>query len=80
MIKLTIVSVKSKAEHEVTWIEINTPDGNFVIQPCHAPTTFIVSAEKDFIFCSTTGKHETIVPTQPAILYISRTEALLLLN
>lgn len=80
MIKLTIVSVKSKIEHEVSWIEINTPDGNFVIQPFHTPTTFVLSAHKEFLYCLKTGKHETLIPEEPAILYISRSKALLLLN
>lgn len=78
--KLTIISFKGKVEAEVAWIEVNTPDGNFVIQPHHTPTTFIVSAYKDFIYCLKTGKHEVIIPEQQTILYITRTEALLFLN
>ncbi len=78
--KLTIVSVKSKAEHEVTWMELNTPDGNFVIQPHHSPTTFVLSAHKEFIYCLKTGKHETLIPEKPAILSLTRSEALLLLT
>lgn len=80
MIKLTIVSTKSKTEHETSWLEVNTPDGNFIVQPQHAPTTFVLSAHQEFIYCLKTGKHETITPTEPALLYVNRTEALLLLK
>ncbi len=61
-------------------MELNTPDGNFVIQAHHSPTTFVLSAHKEFAYCFKTGKHETLIPEKPAILYITRSEALLLLN
>ena len=80
MITLTIVSAKSKTEHEVSWMEINTPDGNFVIQPHHVPTTFVLSPFQECIYCLKTGKHETITPEKPAILSITRDRATLLLT
>jgi hypothetical protein len=78
--KLTIVSLKSKTEHHAVWIEINTPDGNFVLQPHYSPTTFILVAHKDFTYCLTTGKLETITLEKEALLSVTRTSALLLLN
>lgn len=78
--KLTIVSLKGKSEHHVVWIEINTPDGNFVIQPQHAPTTFILSEHRDFTYCLTTGKLETFTLKRSALLSIQRRSALLLID
>jgi len=78
--KLTIVSLKSKVEHHIVWIEINTDHGNFVLQPNYTPTTFVLVANKDFIYCLSTGKLETITLEKQAILSVTRTSALLLLN
>ena len=69
--KLVILTTESKTEHEVVWIEANTPDGNFVIQPQHAPTTLILSPEKNFIYCLKTGKHEVLTPAKGGILHIN---------
>ena len=78
--KLTIVSLKGKTEHHIVWIEINTADGNFVLQPNYAPTTFVLVANKDFTYCLATGKLETITLEKQALLSLTRTSALLLLS
>lgn len=78
--KLTIVSLKGKTEQHVAWIEINTPDGNFVLQPNYSPTTFILVTHKDFTYCLATGKLETITLEKQALLSVTRTSALLLLS
>ena len=80
MIKLIIISTTSKTEHEVVWIEANTPDGNFVIQPEHIPTTLMLSPGKELIYCFQTGKHETIVPEKKGVLHITRTKVTILLS
>lgn len=77
--KLTILSLQKKEEHNIAWIEINTPDGNVIIQPEHAPTTFILSAEKECIYCLKTGKHETLIIKKTTILQVSRKEVFLML-
>ncbi|MFT6765757.1 MAG: F0F1-type ATP synthase epsilon subunit [Alteromonas naphthalenivorans] len=80
MINLKIISPVSKTEHQVVWLEANTPEGNFVIQPDHIPTTLVLSAGKDFMYCFQTGKHETIIPERGGILHVTRTEATVLLS
>ncbi len=78
--KLTVMSLQEKSEHEIVWIEVNTPDGNFIIQPGHSPTTLIVSAGKEFTYCLKTGKHELISIEKTSILQVHRHSALLLLT
>lgn len=75
IIHLTLISPTKKVEYEVVWIEVNTPDGNFIIQPQHAPTTFILSAHKPLLFCFQTGKQETFTPEKNGILQVTRTSA-----
>ncbi len=67
-------------EYEVVWVEINTPDGNFVIQKEHVPTLFIVSPEKEIIFKLRTGKQEVRILKDGGILEVTRTEALLIVD
>lgn len=78
--KLVIISPTKREEHEVVWIEINTPEGNFVIQNGHASTTFVLSAKQDIIFCFKTGKQTTITPDQGGILEITVQSAMALLE
>lgn len=80
MIKLTIISPTSKTEHEVVWIEANTPQGNFIIQPEHIPTTLLLSTGKDLIYCFQTGKHETFKIETSGILHVTRNGATVLLS
>lgn len=80
MIKLIIISPTSKIEHEVVWIEANTPDGNFVIQPGHIPTTLMLSPGKELVYCFQTGKHETINLKKGGILHLTRKNATVLLS
>jgi F0F1-type ATP synthase epsilon subunit len=80
MILLKIVSPTSKTELEVAWIEANTSEGNFIIQPEHMPTTLVLSAGKELLYCFQTGKHETITPEKGGLLHITRTEATVLLS
>ncbi len=77
--KLTIISSKKKEEHLVAWIEINTIEGNCIIQPDHAPTTYILSVAQEFLYCLKIGKHETITIEKTAILDVNRKEAILIL-
>ena len=77
---LKIISPTSKIEHEVVWIEANSPAGNFVIQPDHIPTTLMLSPGKELQYCFQTGKHETINIDKGGILHITRTEAIVLLS
>lgn len=80
MIKLIIISPTSKIKHEVVWVEANTPEGNFIIQPDHIPTTLMLSPGKELVYCFQTGKHETITPDKGGILHVTRKSATVLLS
>ncbi len=78
-IQLTLISPVQKVDYEVVWIEVNTPNGNYIIQPQHAPTTFILAAHKPLIFCFLTGKQETFTPEKNGLLQITRKKAIALI-
>jgi F0F1-type ATP synthase epsilon subunit len=77
--KLVIMSPFTKKKFDVAWIELNTPVGNFIIQPGHAPTLLALSPHKEIVFCLSSGKQESYVIKQ-GIIDITRTGATLLLN
>lgn len=56
---LTILSPEEKKSMAIAWIEINTSAGNFVIQPNHAPTIFLISPHQPITICLANGKKET---------------------
>lgn len=59
--KLLLVSPFAQRELEVAWIELNTPTGNLMILPEHAPTILSLSQDKPLIYCLKNGKKETLL-------------------
>ncbi len=58
--KLEISTPEYHTFHEVGWLEINTPTGNYVIQIGHVPMILTLSAHKPLTFRLKTGKQESI--------------------
>ena len=74
-----IISPSSKKIYPVMWIEINTPQGNYVIQPGHAPMIMSLSAKRPLAFGLENGKRESIM-IQEGTISITRTDATLITN
>ena len=77
--KLTIISPTKKESHEIQWVEINTPTGNYVIQPGHAPMILTLSSEQPVIFCLLSGALQKLIIKRGTIK-ITRTDLLLILS
>ena len=77
--ELIIISPLAHKNFNVSWLEINTAAGNFVIQPGHVPTIMTLTPEQKFTFCLNNGKRESIVIKQ-GVIHITRTTATLILN
>lgn len=72
--QLSIITVSDKKLFDVTWLEVNTTLGNFVLQQGHAPMILVLSPNKPFIFCLENGKEESV--TVPGgVLHIDREQA-----
>lgn len=69
---LTIISPMSKKIYKITWIEINTPKGNFVIQPGHAPMIMTLAKKRSVTFSLENGNRESILINE-GIISIDRT-------
>jgi F0F1-type ATP synthase epsilon subunit len=78
--KLYIISPFSKKIVDIAWLELNTPVGNFVIQPGHVPMVLTLAPHKNVTYCLKSGKQETFSASQQAIAEITRSSGTILLN
>jgi F0F1-type ATP synthase epsilon subunit len=78
--KLRIVSPTKSTNLEVVWLEINTPDGNFIIQNGYISTTFLLAANKELSYCFKTGKQESVAVVKGGILEVTKQEVIVLLK
>ena len=77
--ELRIISTKQAKSHTIAWLELETPNGNFVIQPGHAPMITSLSPKQPITFRLKNGKQETITP-QAGVAEITRDKATLLIS
>lgn len=56
---LQITSPNEKREVRIAWIELNTPVGNFIIQPEHAPMVITLTPLSTIVYRLHSGKEET---------------------
>lgn len=77
--RLRIATPLEKHELEIAWIEINTPVGNFIIQPEHAPMIITLSPMSAINYRLTSGKEETKKVMQ-GIAHVERDHITLLIT
>jgi len=77
--ELTIISPLRTQLFKIAWIELNTPVGNFIIQPGHAPTILSLTPDQKITFCLANGKRESLFVPQ-GITEITRTSTTIYLN
>lgn len=71
---LTIICPSSQKRYLISWIEINTPKGNFVIQPGHAPMIMSLLKKRALTFALQNGTRESII-IQDGMISIDRLRA-----
>lgn len=76
---LSIISPLAVKEYKISWLELETPIGNFVIQPEHAPTVLTLAPNKMLTFCLSNGKVEEIF-VEAGIVEITRKTVTILLQ
>jgi F0F1-type ATP synthase epsilon subunit len=77
--ELTIITPLQKNLYTIAWIELNTEQGNFVIQLGHVPMIITLSPHEKVTFCLNNGKRESLMVRQ-GIAHITRTTTTLILN
>ena len=80
--KLTIFSSTQSQEYDMSYLEVETSVGNFVILEGHAPLLLLLSPGKPIIFCQkdTPETFERLPISYGGILKVTRTQATLLMN
>ena len=77
--ELTVITPNQTSRFSIVWLELNTPTGNMVIQPGHAPMILILAPNQSTIFRLKSGKQESIV-IRHGIADIRRNRATLVIN
>ncbi len=76
---LHISSPSEKRDIDIAWIEFNTPVGNFVVQPEHAPMVVSLMPMSYVHYRLTTGKEETKKVIQ-GVIHVKRDGVTLLVT
>ena len=76
--KLQIITTQRVVEHEVTWIELNTPAGNMIVQDGHAPMMIELRSGHELLYQKEDGVQDSIMIIQ-GIAHIMRHEVKILL-
>ncbi len=77
--KLSIISPLKTVTDKISWIEINTPKGNFVIEPGHAPIIIALTPGRKVIYEHRDGKKGSVV-VNCGLAHITRDSATIILN
>ncbi len=76
--KLKIITTQKTVEHDVDWVELNTPVGNMIIQQGHAPMIIQLSSGYEFLYHISDGATESIMIVQ-AVAHVTRFEVQVLI-
>ncbi|MBP6892536.1 hypothetical protein KBB68_03050 [Candidatus Babeliales bacterium] len=76
--KLKIITTQRVIEHDIDWIELNTPAGNMIIQQGHAPMIIELRSGHELIYQKSDDSQDSIMIVQ-GIAHILRHEVKILL-
>ncbi len=77
--KLHIITPQSKQTFVITWLELHTGVGNFVIQPGHAPMIVTLMPKQPIIFMLAGGKQKSLIINK-GVVEITRSTATALID
>lgn len=78
--ELILISPTSKKTYQVSWVEIDTTVGNFVIKPTHAPMVLILASHSTTSFELLSNQKQESLPISGGIAHITPTHTTLLLS
>lgn len=77
--ELHVVSPLKQWKLSIAWLEVNTPIGNFVIEPDHAPMVLTLASNSTVSFGLTSGKQDSMNILN-GLVHIKRESITLLLS
>ena len=78
--KLTVITPESLHEYAISWMEFETPVGNFVIKRGHRPMVLSLAHQHPIKLLLRSGKQHMIAVAQSGIVHIERNEIKILLD
>lgn len=77
--QLQIIGVNQKELFHVTWVELQTKVGNFIIQPEHAPMIVELQPKSQIRFCLDTTK-QMVIEISSGFAHVTRKDVTILIN
>ncbi len=77
--QLHIVGIDQSQHHKVLWVELQTTQGNLVVQPEHAPTVVALQPGSQVRFCLDSSKQK-VFEVSSGFAHITRHEVTILLD
>jgi len=78
--QLQIVGVNQKELFSVSWVELQTKVGNFIIQPEHAPMIVELQANSQIRFCLENNKQAVFEIGAGGFAHITRQDVTILIH
>ncbi len=78
--QLLIISATERKSYAVEWLEINTAEGNFVIQSDHAPTILVLAPESLVTYLPSGEQTSVNLRIKQAVVEITREQAILIIT
>lgn len=77
---LSIISSLEQKNIAIDWLEVNTQQGNYVIQSGHVPTVLIASPGSMISYRPTGTAHTEQLNIKQAIVHVTRSEIALIVT
>lgn len=79
--KLQLISLEQPVhEYEISWLELNTTTGNYIIQPGHVPMILILTPDSKVTCCLTKNNEQKIFIIKHGVAHIKRDSVILSYN
>lgn len=77
--KLSIIDTEKMMQYQVNWVELNTVEGNMVIQEQHVPMIIELANHKELLFELESGTTQSLM-MKDAIAHVTRLEVKILVS
>lgn len=79
--KLQLISLEQPVHnYEISWLELNTITGNYIIQPGHAPMILILTPDSKAICCLVKNNEQKVFMIRDGVAHIKRDSIILSYN
>lgn len=77
---LSIVSALEQKNLTIDWLEVNTNQGNYVIERAHVPTVLVLTPESKILYRASGASEVETLTIKQAIVHVTRTDVTILVT